>query len=497
MQIFRELAGYSLGRADIVRRAMSKKKHDVLEKEREIFIHGLKREDGSYEIDGCVNRGVDEKMAEVIFGEIESFASYAFNKSHAAAYATVSYQTAYLKCHYTCAYMAALLSSVLGYAPKVAEYMEECTRLGIAVLPPHVNESERGFTVSGKDIRYGLLAIKNLGRGVIDRLVQERKTDGAYTSFYSFCKRMQGKDLNKRAIESLVKCGALDGLGNNRREMLLSVEKALDSLDMSGRRNIEGQVGFFDGPGAAEAGEPDIAEAEDFTHMQKLTLEKEVTGMYLSGHPMMQYKEVYDSKKVARIDRIFASSDGESNEYRDNQRVTLFGMVMSVKTKLTKTNATMAFLDLEDMYGSMEVLAFPSTYDRFEGLLREGAALAVSGRISFTEEKEPKLLCDEIQDPDSVTGVESESQFGGAPSRPFEKRGRPGLYLKVRSEEDRLYKKALQYIAVFDGSADVYVRFADTGKMLRAPKSYRVSMNPVLNEALQKLLGSENVAYIR
>jgi len=375
--------------------------------------------------------------------------------------------------------------------------MEECTRLGIAVLPPHVNESERGFTVSGKDIRYGLLAIKNLGRGVIDRLVQERKTDGAYTSFYSFCKRMQGKDLNKRAIESLVKCGALDGLGNNRREMLLSVEKALDSLDMSGRRNIEGQVGFFDGPGAAEAGEPDIAEAEDFTHMQKLTLEKEVTGMYLSGHPMMQYKEVYDSKKVARIDRIFASSDGESNEYRDNQRVTLFGMVMSVKTKLTKTNATMAFLDLEDMYGSIEVLAFPSTYDRFEGLLREGAALAVSGRISFTEEKEPKLLCDEIQDPDSVTGVESESQFGGAPSRPFEKRGRPGLYLKVRSEEDRLYKKALQYIAVFDGSADVYVRFADTGKMLRAPKSYRVSMNPVLNEALQKLLGSENVAYIR
>lgn len=497
MQIFRELAGYSLGRADIVRRAMSKKKHDVLEKEREIFIHGLRGEDGSFEIEGCVNRGVDEKTAEVIFGEIESFASYAFNKSHAAAYATVSYQTAYLKCHHTCAYMAALLSSVLGYAPKVAEYMEECGRLGIAVLPPHVNESARGFTVSGKDIRYGLLAIKNLGRGVIDRLVQERSTGGPYASFYSFCKRMQGKDMNKRAVESLVKCGALDGLGSNRREMLLSVEMVMDSLDMNGRRNIEGQVGFFDSPDAADAGEPDIAEAEDFTHMQKLTLEKEVTGMYLSGHPMMQYKAVYDSKKAARIDQIFASSDGESNLYRDNQRVTLFGMVMSAKTKMTKTGATMAFLDLEDMYGSMEVLAFPSTYERFESKLREGAVLAASGRISFTEEKEPKLLCDEIQDPESMTGAESSSASGAAQSGPAEKRGRSGLYLKVESEEDRLYQKALRYIAVFEGGTDVYVRFEDTGKMLRAPRSCRVSMNGVLDEALQKLLGSENVVFIR
>ncbi|MEG1428023.1 MAG: DNA polymerase III subunit alpha, partial [Oscillospiraceae bacterium] len=231
MQIFRELAGYPLGRADIVRRAMSKKKYDVMEKERKVFIYGLPAPDGSWEIEGCINRGVSEEIATAVFSEMESFASYAFNKSHAAAYATLSYQTAYMKYYYPKEYMAALITSVLGVSGKVSSYREECHRLGIQVLSPHVNYSENSFTVSGGEIRYGLLAIKNLGRNVIARLVAEREQNGKFTSFIDFCRRMQGKDLNKRAVESLIKAGALDQLGNNRREMLMSLPTVLDSMD--------------------------------------------------------------------------------------------------------------------------------------------------------------------------------------------------------------------------------------------------------------------------
>ena len=311
MQIFRDLAGYSLGRADIVRRAMAKKKHDVLEREREVFLHGQVGEGGQVEIDGCLRRGVDEATAQALFQEIESFASYAFNKSHAAGYAVVAYQTAYLKCHYPCEYMAALLSSVLGQTGKVSEYIEECGRLGISVLPPHVNFSEAGFTVVGKSIRFGLLAVKNLGRGVIARMVEERRGGGEFTSFYNFCKRMAGRELNRRAIESLIKCGALDNLGNNRREMLLSVESVLDALEADKRRNVEGQMGFFDTPGSSQAGEPPLDKAEDFSAVDKLNMEKEVTGMYLSGHPMSAYAGLYQEGGYARMDEILQSAGEE------------------------------------------------------------------------------------------------------------------------------------------------------------------------------------------
>ncbi len=345
MQIFRDLAGYSLGRADIVRRAMAKKKHDVLEREREVFIHGQLGEDGSVEIEGCLRRGVDQQTAQELFQEITNFASYAFNKPHAAGYAVVAYQTAYLKCHYPCEYMAALLSSVLGQTGKVAEYIEECSRLEIAVLPPHVNYSESGFTVVGKSIRFGLLAVKNLGRGVIARMVEERRGGGDFTSFYNFCKRMSGRDLNRRAIESLVKCGALDGLGNNRREMLLSVERVLESLEADKRRNVEGQMGFFDTPDSAGGGEPALDKAEDFSQADKLNMEKEVTGMYLSGHPMSAYAGLYQEGGYARMDEILQSAGEQENaRYQDGQWVTVLGLVIGVRKKVTKSNSQMAFL---------------------------------------------------------------------------------------------------------------------------------------------------------
>ena len=486
MQIFRDLAGYSLGRADIVRRAMAKKKHDVLEREREVFLHGKQREDGSWEIDGCLRRGVDQQTAETLFQEIESFASYAFNKPHAAGYAVVAYETAYLKCHYPCEYMAALLSSVLGQAGKVAEYIEECARLEIAVLPPHVNYSGVGFTVVGKNIRFGLQAVKNLGRGVIARMVEERRGGGEFTSFYNFCKRMSGRDFNRRAIESLVKCGALDGLGNNRREMLLSVERVMESLEADKRRNVEGQLGFFDSPQSGEAGEPSLQKAEDFSTADKLSMEKEVTGMYLSGHPMAAYAGLYQTGGYARMDEILQSAgDQEAGRYQDGQWVTVLGMVVGVRKKATKNNTQMAFVSLEDMYGALTVLLFSQALEQYGNLLYEGAVVEVAGKLSFTENKEPELVCNAMSVPADPTSL-------GAPA---EKPVRPGLYLRFSSKEDPRYRKALQYIAIFDGMSDLYVSFQDTGKLLRAPAKYRVDVNRPLLRALEALLGEKNVAY--
>ena len=487
MQIFRDLAGYSLGRADIVRRAMAKKKHDVLEREREVFLHGQQREDGAWEVDGCLRRGVDQQTALELFKEIESFASYAFNKPHAAGYAVVAYQTAYLKCHYPCEYMAALLSSVLGQTGKVAEYIEECGRLGISVLPPHVNYSDMGFTVVGKSIRFGLLAVKNLGRNVIARMVEERRGGGEFTSFYNFCKRMAGRDLNRRAIESLVKCGALDGLGNNRREMLLAVERVLDSLEADKRRNVEGQMGFFDAPGSAQGGEPPLEKTEDFSAADKLNMEKEVTGMYLSGHPMAAYAGLYQEGGYARMDEILQSAgERETGRYQDGQWVTLLGMVVGVRKKATKNNAQMAFVSLEDMYGAITALVFPKVLEQYGSLLYEGAVVEVQGKLSFTEDKAPELVCQSLGKPADPVSVKA----------PAGKPVRPGLYLRLSSQQDPRYDKAMRYIAVFDGGAtDLYLTFQDTGKLLRAPAKFRVEINRPLLRALKELLGAENVAY--
>ncbi len=479
MQIFRDLAGYSLGRADIVRRAMAKKKHDVLEREREVFLHGQQREDGTWEVDGCLRRGVNQQTALELFKEIESFASYAFNKPHAAGYAVVAYQTAYLKCHYPCEYMAALLSSVLGQTGKVAEYIEECGRLGISVLPPHVNYSDTGFTVVGKSIRFGLLAVKNLGRNVIARMVAERRAAGEFTSFYNFCKRMAGRDLNRRAIESLVKCGALDGLGNNRREMLLAVERVLDSLEADKRRNVEGQMGFFDAPGSAQGGEPPLEKTEDFSAADKLNMEKEVTGMYLSGHPMAAYAGLYQEGGYARMDEILQSAgERETGRYQDGQWVTLLGMVVGVRKKATKNNAQMAFATLEDMYGAITALVFPKVLEQYGSLLYEGAVVAVQGKLSFTEDKAPELVCQSLGKPADPVSVKA----------PAGKPVRPGLYLRLSSQKDPRYDKAMRYIAVFDGGAtDLYLTFQDTGKLLRAPAKFRVEINRPLLRALKEL----------
>lgn len=492
MQIFRTLAGYSLGRADIVRRAMSKKKVSVMEKEREIFLYGLTREDGTIEVEGCLRRGVDEAAAKEIFSEMESFASYAFNKSHAAAYATISYQTAWLKCHYPHEYMAALLTSVLDNTNKIAVYISECNRLGIRVLPPNINQSGRGFTVAGRDIRFGLLAVKNLGDGFLRNVLTEREQNGRFETFYQFCKRMYGKDLNRRALESLVKCGALDSLDYNRNQMLESVSKVLDALDSDKRRNVDGQLGFFDTPELqTEKEEFTIPPMPDFTDADKLVMEKEVTGMYLSGHPMGRYLHVYDRIGAARTGELLEDVREHTGRYHDEDKLTLLGVISSVKLKVTKSGSRMAFLLLEDMFGSIEILVFPNVLERYGQLIAEGTVVCAYGRLSLTEDKEPKLVCEQLMPPPSLEGRE-----GDTPQPAKKQSKRPGLYLKLPGRDSRQYQKALQYIEVFDGATPLYLFFEDTKKLVQAPTQYRVSVNDVLIKALGELLGSENVAVV-
>lgn len=486
MQIFRTLAGYSLGRADIVRRAMSKKKAAVMEREKQIFIYGLTNEKGEVEVEGCIRRGVDEPTAKAIYAEMASFASYAFNKSHAAAYALLSYQTAWLKCYYPREYMAALLTSVLDNNNKLSAYIAECMRLGIRVLPPHVNQSGIGFTVSGKDIRFGLLAIRNLGRGFIVSLLHEREANGLFTTFYGFCKRMYG-DLNRRALESLVKCGALDGLGVNRRQMLTSVANIMDFLDDDKKRNVDGQMGFFDSVKSEEA-EYTIAPMPDFSLSDKLFMEKESAGMYLSGHPMAEYIHVYDAIHASRTGDILDDAREQGGRFHDGDTVTLLGIIVSVKMKVTKSNSTMAFVTIEDMFGSMEVLVFPKILSQFAEWIGEGKIVKMFGRISIREDEEAKLICESVGPAPSPSGDGKTAQPG--------KSVRPGLYIKVPGEDSEQYDRAKKYLAVFDGRTPLYVYFVDSKKLMRAPFSMFVSVNDILIRELKKLLGDKNVAYV-
>lgn len=505
MQIFRELAGYSLGRADVVRRAMSKKKHDVMAREREIFLHGLTAPDGTVEVDGCERRGIPATVADAVFNEMSSFASYAFNKSHAAAYATVAYQTAWLKCFYPKEYMAALLTSVLE-SGKVAGYIGECERMGIHVLPPSVNESALGFAVAGETIRFGLLAVKNLGRGLIQEMIREREANGPYRSFYSFCKRMSSyREFNRRALESLVKCGALDGLGANRRQMLEGAGLVLDWLDDASRRNIDGQIGFFDDPEGGAASEPSLPDIPELPYAERLAMEKEVAGLYMSGHPLQPYAAAYKALRADRTDRILAAAEEATGDYRDGAVVTLLGMVTGVRQKTTKNNATMAYVTLEDLYGALELLVFPKTLTQYGPMLQTGNVVVAAGRLSLREDEEPKLLLDRVS---AVSGPEEAAALAprqggcaaGPAVRPAAAQGpspRHGLYLRVASPEDPAYKRACLAIRVFDGSEPLYIRFTDSGKLVRAPQSMCVWPHAVLLEELRRIVGQENVALVK
>ena len=497
MQILRTLAGYSLGRADIVRRAMSKKKAEVMEREREVFINGETDENGNVVTEGCLRRGVDRATAVALFDEMESFARYAFNKSHAACYAMVSYRTAWLKCHYPREYMSALLSSVLSRQNKLAVYTAECRTMGIRVLPPHVNYSMLGFAVSGKDIRYGLLAVKNLGRQFIDRIIAERRYV-PYQSFYDFCKRLHGRNMNSRALESLIKCGALDGLGANRRQMLTMSKTILDDLDYEAKHNLSGQLSFFDmgEEGAKKSAEPEIPDMPEFPRDELLRMENEIAGMYLSGHPVDDYGKYAQIMKADSIGEIISE---ENNRYHDGQKVCVVGILTKVKTQLTKTNKMMSFATVEDRYGAMETLVFPNVYERCALHLIESNVVCIKGSLNFREDEEPKLICDTI-DLARTDGECEQSGYStpdapqkGANPQPPARKEPPKLYLKIDDLNTDLYRRAKRVTDIFDGRTPVVFYLASRRKQVMAPANMWVSLNDVMIRELKYQLGEKNV----
>lgn len=462
MQVFRALAGYSFAKADIVRRAMSKKKHDVLQQERANFIAG------------CAKNQISEQTATALFEEISAFSSYAFNKAHAAAYATVAYQTAYLKCNYSCAYMAALLTSVLDRVDKVHGYIEECSRMNISLLPPHVNYSPYQFSVEGGNIRFGLLAIKNLGKGVIDQLIAERNAHGSFTSFYNLCKRLYSKDLNRRALESLIQCGALDGLGATRKEMCAAIPEISSALEAENRRNLAGQVGFFDLEQAGQSGEYIMPKLGEFDKAQLLKMEKEITGLYLSGHPLLAYRPVIQRLKTTQISAMLQS---ENSGFQDHAKVRCVAIVDTIKKKVTKNNDVMAFINIEDLSGSIECMAFPAVFAQYQPLLHEGTPLLLQGRISLRDEQPPQLILETVQPlPPADTPLPAVKT----------------LYLRIGSLQSPAFAKVKALLSKHPGNAPVCIYCMDTRKVLKS-QSLRADLSDALIDRLFALLGGENV----
>ncbi|MBE6893807.1 MAG: DNA polymerase III subunit alpha [Ruminococcaceae bacterium] len=505
MEIVRKLAGYSYGRADLVRRAMSKKKLDVMAQEREYFVHGKFDENGNLELPGAVRNGVPEKIANEIFDEMSSFASYAFNKSHAAAYATVAYRTAYLKCHFPGEYMAAQLSSVLDNTDKVIEYIGECQKMGLKVLGPDVNKSESGFIWDGEGVRFGLLAVKNLGRGIIRDIINERQMNGKYKGFTDFCKRAYGRELNKRTLESLIKCGALDSFSVNRRQMLSGYESILSSIDAEKKANVSGQMSLFGGFEEEHEEEDNLPNVTEYSLRELLNMEKETTGLYLSGHPMNEYSGIIEKIGASKVFEI-KQMDTEEGE----KRVRLCGIVLSKKMKTTKSNDVMAFVTLEDTTGSLEALVFPRILQESGGIINVNEAVVVEARVSSREDEETKLVAERFLTVDEAQRIPFAPNFGyqrkptpqkdvseKQPSAPEQKKSSAsGLFIRVPSENSAEYKKAMEFLAVFEGLTPLYIHFSDTKKTVKAPTKLWVDTNVengYVIKRLGKMIGEENV----
>ena len=490
MQICRELAGFSFGQADNVRRAMSKKKLKVMEAEREHFVHGC-TEPGK-ECNGCVKNGIPEAVANEIYDDMISFASYAFNKSHAACYAYVAFQTAYLKCHYPQEFMAALLTSVLDNTSKVIEYTTECQRLGITVQQPDINVSRGGFTADGDSIRFGLNAVKSVGRGLIDAVVRLRAGE-PYRGLYDFCKRLRGNELNRRALENLIKAGAFDRLESSRRAMLESVEGILKSIETDARQNLEGQMDLFGmlGGDAAPANEFRVPDMPEYSTSELLKMEKEVSGLYLSGHPLDAYRAQISQISTCTV----AQLQGEDARQFDNQQVTLVCIVVKNKIMTTKSNTLMAFTTVEDLTGTMELLIFPRVLADCRAALQENAVIVAHGRVSVKEEEAARLVVDGIQPIDSYDPA---ATFGRnrvqRVQREVSGEGVSGYFLTVPSRQCPEMRKVENLLCnIFDGgTTKVYFRFADTGQKMLA-RHMAVVDDPLLRAELTQILGADNV----
>ncbi|MGE4483498.1 MAG: DNA polymerase III subunit alpha [Oscillospiraceae bacterium] len=479
IEIFRRLGGFSLGQADMIRRAMSKKKQAEIVKERKTFIDG----DPERGICGAVSNGVPRDIAGSIYDEILDFANYAFNKAHAVAYAIISYQTAYLKCHYPREYMAALMSSVLDLPDKVSEYTAECRDMGIKLLPPDVNESNDSFSVAGDHIRYGLVAVKNIGRGFIKSVMAERESGGRFMAFDEFCERMYGSDLNRRALESLIKCGGFDSLGYRRSQLMRVCGAVLENIADSRRKNVEGQLDMF---GMAQEVQdtkksglalPDIPE---YTPRELMAMEREVTGLYLTGHPMDEYRAPAKTAGAVSIGRILSAfaEESDTGEFKDDQQITVAGVISAVKTKTTRNNSLMAYITIEDGSGSMELLAFQRALDQCGGYLREGVPVIIKGRLSVRDEKEPQIVVDTVRPLSDLDPLPGEA-------RKIEKK----LYVKIPSESDPAYERLKLILIMFPGDEQMVLYFEDKKKKLGA----KCAIHQALVKELEDMLGPGSV----
>jgi DNA polymerase-3 subunit alpha len=540
MQIVRDMAGYSWGRSDLVRRAMSKKKKEVMEEERQKFIYGQTDSNGNVTIRGAIRNGVDEKTANTIFDEMMDFASYAFNKSHAAAYAVVGYQTAWLKRYYPVEFMAAMLNSFLGSPVKISQYVLECKRNGIKVLPPDINESGEGFTVTKGKIRFGLAAVKNVGNHVVKQIIAERRKSGPYKSFPELIERLDGKDLNKRCIESLIKSGAFDSLKIFRSRLINTYEKIMDNVSQLKRMRMEGQLSFFDA-GGSTCVEIKWPELEEYDYRLLLAMEKDMLGLYLSGHPLSEFEE--DIKNgVTHYSTDFAVDEKEEDtvqsQVSDGSFSRVAGIIVDMKTITTRSNQLMAFVTLEDLAGQMEVIVFPNTLEKYGDFLKPELPLWVEGKISVREDEAPKVLVDmvkplvkgeklpigkssagntnygnggsqqgmsprHVKEPGSVlyvtdTAAGAKTQKASQVLQERENSIDPDGFtmvdcLKVRIPEeanDKVVTAVTALLKYFEGTVQVFLYHK--GGMQR---DIRVAFNPTLRSELEELVGEMNIKY--
>lgn len=491
IEIFRRLAGFSLGQADTIRRAISKKKHDVIDAERVAFIYG----DIGRGIAGAVANGIPKETADSIYDEIVDFASYAFNKAHAVSYAVIAYRTAYMKCHWPREYMAALMTSVLDNSVKVAEYTEVCRGMGIKLLPPDINESDADFTVSGSDLRFGLEAIKNIGTKFIHNVTEERARNGRYTSLENFCRRMSGRDLNRRAAESLVRAGVFDFTGDRRKAMLQALGVIMEAAAKEDYRKIDGQMDLF-GMCASE-GDSDcivLPDVEEFSRAELMAMEKETTGLYLTGHPMDDYKDAAKRAGAVAIGSVISdfSSDTGPKHFRDNQNITIAGVVESHKTRTTKAGTLMCNVRLEDDTGSIEILVFQRVLNASGQYIGDSAALLVSGHISVRDEKEPQLMADSIRPLTDAgperSGAENAPAEEPQANRPAENAARK-LWVKLPGRDSPQFHRLGLLLEMFPGRDKMIVCFEGDSSRLGAD----CIIHEALLSELREMLGDANV----
>ncbi len=491
MQIVRDIGGFTMGRSDLLRRAMGKKKMDVMLKERQNFIYGKKAEKGEPEITGAVKNGVDEKAANEIYDLMAEFAKYAFPKAHSVAYAALAYETAWLKSYYPVEFMAALISSIMGSTGTVSLYVRECKRLGIEILPPDINESMGKFTVEKGSIRFGLAAVKNVGTNVIQEIVRAREEKGKFTSFADFCTKVDPIVLNKRQIESLIKCGAFDFLNVRRSQLMAIYERTIDSVAAQKKRNIEGQFSLFDSFETQAEICDELPNLPEYNEKALLSMEKEMVGLYLSGHPLSEYEGVLEKYATANSSEIseIREADGETVLY-DGSRVVIGGIIIKKQNKITKNNNMMAFITLEDLYGTVEGIIFPKIYDNCKDILYEDNIVLLEGTIDASEEESPKLIINKV--------TELKKQHEKQTKQTKQRKGNK-LYIKVKDTEDyKSIKKELFYCVCRHKGGDCVIIYNEKDKTnMVLPNKYRVNAeDEILINGLKKLLGEKNIAVI-